>query len=34
MPPKTIEYIASMQNNDGGFKIGNDINFLLSFYGG
>lgn len=31
---KTIEYIASMQNNDGGFKIGNDINFLLSFYGG
>lgn len=31
---KTIEYIANLQNNDGGFKIGNDINFLLSFYGG
>ncbi|MHA1338372.1 MAG: prenyltransferase/squalene oxidase repeat-containing protein [Promethearchaeota archaeon] len=31
---KTIQYISSMQNEDGGFKIGDDINYLLSLYGG
>ncbi|MBD3353713.1 MAG: hypothetical protein GF364_19670, partial [Candidatus Lokiarchaeota archaeon] len=30
----TINYISSMQNDDGGFKIGDDLEYLLSFYGG
>jgi ABC-2 type transport system ATP-binding protein len=32
-PNKTTEYVASLQNVDGGFKVGHDRNYTASLYG-